>query len=95
MTLAKSLEPYVCGGTAATFGSCCIHPIDLAKVSLHFWVFLALLSFESGWPVFLHLKFSSLSPPSTQAVISLKTLDASLIYSFLCKYFLPPSSKLE
>lgn len=34
MTIAKSLEPYVCGGTAATFGSCCIHPIDLAKVSL-------------------------------------------------------------
>jgi solute carrier family 25 oxoglutarate transporter 11 len=34
MTIAKSLEPYVCGGTAATFGSCCIHPIDLAKVRM-------------------------------------------------------------
>ena len=34
MTIAKSLEPYVCGGTAATFGSCCIHPIDLAKVCI-------------------------------------------------------------
>jgi hypothetical protein len=34
MTISKILEPYVCGGTAATFGSCCIHPIDLAKVGL-------------------------------------------------------------
>lgn len=34
MTIMKSIEPYVCGGTAATFGSCCIHPIDLAKVGL-------------------------------------------------------------
>jgi hypothetical protein len=34
MTISKTLEPYVCGGTAATFGSCCIHPMDLAKVSL-------------------------------------------------------------
>jgi hypothetical protein len=38
MTVAKTLEPYVCGGTAATFGSCCIHPMDLAKVSFSFCV---------------------------------------------------------
>jgi len=37
MTVAKSLEPYVCGGTAATFGSCCIHPIDLAKVRMQIY----------------------------------------------------------
>jgi len=37
MTISKSLEPYVCGGTAATFGSCCIHPIDLAKVRMQIY----------------------------------------------------------
>jgi solute carrier family 25 oxoglutarate transporter 11 len=37
MTVAKQLEPYVCGGTAATFGSCCIHPIDLAKVRMQIY----------------------------------------------------------
>jgi hypothetical protein len=31
--LAKNLEPFVCGGAAATFASVIIHPIDLAKVS--------------------------------------------------------------
>ena len=31
--LAKALEPFVCGGSAATFASIIIHPIDLAKVS--------------------------------------------------------------
>jgi solute carrier family 25 oxoglutarate transporter 11 len=30
--LAKALEPFVCGGSAATFASIFIHPIDLAKV---------------------------------------------------------------
>lgn len=37
MTISKILEPYVCGGTAATFGSCCIHPIDLAKVRMQIY----------------------------------------------------------
>lgn len=37
MTVSKTLEPYVCGGTAATFGSCCIHPIDLAKVRMQIY----------------------------------------------------------
>lgn len=32
--LAKQLEPFVCGGTAATFASIVIHPIDLAKVRM-------------------------------------------------------------
>lgn len=30
--VAKQLEPFVCGGAAATFASVIIHPIDLAKV---------------------------------------------------------------
>mmetsp|Transcript_8613 Transcript_8613/g.12482 ORF Transcript_8613/g.12482 Transcript_8613/m.12482 type:complete len:312 (-) Transcript_8613:2159-3094(-) len=33
-SLAKNLEPFVCGGTAASFASCIIHPIDLAKVRM-------------------------------------------------------------
>jgi len=37
MTISKTLEPYVCGGTAATFGSCCIHPMDLAKVRMQIY----------------------------------------------------------
>jgi solute carrier family 25 (mitochondrial oxoglutarate transporter), member 11 len=35
--LAKTLEPFVCGGMSATFASCCIHPIDLAKVRLQLY----------------------------------------------------------
>mmetsp|Transcript_38887 Transcript_38887/g.116939 ORF Transcript_38887/g.116939 Transcript_38887/m.116939 type:complete len:313 (-) Transcript_38887:350-1288(-) len=31
---AKTAEPFVCGGSAATFASCIIHPIDLAKVRM-------------------------------------------------------------
>lgn len=31
--VAKTLEPFVCGGAAATFASIIIHPIDLAKAS--------------------------------------------------------------
>ena len=30
--VAKALEPFVCGGSAATFASIVIHPMDLAKV---------------------------------------------------------------
>ena len=32
MPVAKTLEPFVCGGSAATFASIVIHPMDLAKV---------------------------------------------------------------
>lgn len=32
--MAKALEPFVCGGSAATFASVVIHPIDLAKVRM-------------------------------------------------------------
>ena len=32
MGLAKTAEPFVCGGSAAAFASVVIHPIDLAKV---------------------------------------------------------------
>uniref|UniRef100_A0A7R9U5J4 Uncharacterized protein n=1 Tax=Pinguiococcus pyrenoidosus TaxID=172671 RepID=A0A7R9U5J4_9STRA len=32
--VARALQPFVCGGTAACFASCIIHPIDLAKVRL-------------------------------------------------------------
>jgi len=35
--LAKSAEPFVCGGLAATFASCAIHPIDLAKVRMQLY----------------------------------------------------------
>jgi len=34
MTVAKKAEPFVCGGSAAMFASCVIHPIDLAKVRM-------------------------------------------------------------
>lgn len=32
--IASALKPYICGGSAAMFASCCIHPIDLTKVRL-------------------------------------------------------------
>mmetsp|Transcript_22182 Transcript_22182/g.53747 ORF Transcript_22182/g.53747 Transcript_22182/m.53747 type:complete len:315 (+) Transcript_22182:158-1102(+) len=32
--IAKIAEPFVCGGSAATFASCVIHPMDLAKVRM-------------------------------------------------------------
>ena len=35
MGVAKSAEPFVCGGSAATFASVIIHPMDLAKVRNH------------------------------------------------------------
>jgi len=31
-SVAQIAEPFVCGGSAATFASCVIHPMDLAKV---------------------------------------------------------------
>uniref|UniRef100_A0A6U3X299 Mitochondrial carrier protein n=1 Tax=Ditylum brightwellii TaxID=49249 RepID=A0A6U3X299_9STRA len=34
---AKAAEPFVCGGSAATFASCVIHPIDLAKVRMQLY----------------------------------------------------------
>lgn len=33
----KKAEPFVCGGSAATFASCVIHPIDLAKVRMQLY----------------------------------------------------------
>lgn len=36
-TFAKAAEPFVCGGAAATFASCVIHPIDLAKVRMQLY----------------------------------------------------------
>ena len=35
--LAKTLEPFVCGGSAATFASIVIHPLDLAKVRMQLY----------------------------------------------------------
>jgi len=35
--LVKKAEPFVCGGSAATFASCIIHPIDLAKVRMQLY----------------------------------------------------------
>lgn len=33
----KTAEPFVCGGSAATFASCVIHPMDLAKVRMQLY----------------------------------------------------------
>lgn len=35
--MAKTLEPFLCGGAAATFASIIIHPIDLAKVRMQLY----------------------------------------------------------
>lgn len=35
--ILKKAEPFVCGGSAATFASCVIHPIDLAKVRMQLY----------------------------------------------------------
>lgn len=37
MGIAKTAEPFICGGSAATFASCVIHPIDLAKVRMQLY----------------------------------------------------------
>lgn len=37
MPLAKTLEPFVCGGSAATCASVVIHPMDLAKVRMQLY----------------------------------------------------------
>lgn len=37
MGFAKQIEPFVCGGSAATFASIIIHPIDLAKVRMQLY----------------------------------------------------------
>lgn len=37
MSIAKVAEPFVCGGTAASFASCVIHPMDLAKVRMQLY----------------------------------------------------------
>lgn len=36
-TFVKTAEPFACGGSAATFASCVIHPIDLAKVRMQLY----------------------------------------------------------
>lgn len=36
-SVAKIAEPFVCGGSAATFASCVIHPMDLAKVRMQLY----------------------------------------------------------
>ena len=33
-TVARALQPYICGGTSAMFASLLIHPIDLTKTRL-------------------------------------------------------------
>ena len=46
MGIAKTAEPFVCGGSAATFASVVIHPIDLAKVCCLFrWEQLSVMKF--------------------------------------------------
>jgi solute carrier family 25 oxoglutarate transporter 11 len=36
-SLAKTLQPFACGGSAATFASVIIHPMDLAKVRMQLY----------------------------------------------------------
>jgi len=36
-SLAQKVEPFACGGSAATFASCVIHPMDLAKVRMQLY----------------------------------------------------------
>ena len=36
-SFAKTLQPFVCGGSAATFASVIIHPMDLAKVRMQLY----------------------------------------------------------
>mmetsp|Transcript_25448 Transcript_25448/g.31358 ORF Transcript_25448/g.31358 Transcript_25448/m.31358 type:complete len:307 (-) Transcript_25448:278-1198(-) len=36
-SFVKGAEPFVCGGSAATFASCVIHPMDLAKVRMQLY----------------------------------------------------------
>lgn len=36
-SIAKIAEPFACGGTAASFASCVIHPLDLAKVRMQLY----------------------------------------------------------
>jgi len=36
-SIAKIAEPFVCGGSAATFASIVIHPMDLAKVRMQLY----------------------------------------------------------
>lgn len=36
-SIAKLAEPFVCGGSAATFASVIIHPMDLAKVRMQLY----------------------------------------------------------
>lgn len=54
MGVAKTLEPFVCGGSAATFASVVIHPIDLAKVraNLHVLVISRTEILATTFPTF-------------------------------------------
>lgn len=36
-SFVKTAEPFACGGSAATFASCVIHPMDLAKVRMQLY----------------------------------------------------------
>jgi hypothetical protein len=62
--VAKQLEPFVCGGAAATFASIVIHPIDLAKVCILGFLFGYLLYVDCVGNAFLQ------SPALTVAMIS-------------------------
>mmetsp|Transcript_33151 Transcript_33151/g.48602 ORF Transcript_33151/g.48602 Transcript_33151/m.48602 type:complete len:306 (+) Transcript_33151:72-989(+) len=53
MGFAKTAEPFVCGGSAATFASCVIHPIDLAKVRMQLYTHLNPGKPVPGFPTLL------------------------------------------
>lgn len=48
--VAKAFQPFVCGGSAATFASIVIHPMDLAKVRPCSWRFQTVLHWLSSFP---------------------------------------------
>jgi solute carrier family 25 oxoglutarate transporter 11 len=58
-TTAEVLQPFVCGGSAATFASCVIHPIDLAKVRMQIYGQLNPGAKVPGFPSVLKSIFNS------------------------------------
>ena len=56
-SFVKTAEPFACGGSAATFASCVIHPMDLAKVSPKIHVSKSLSNVLEFFAVFSQINF--------------------------------------
>lgn len=84
-SVAKTLEPFVCGGAAATFASVIIHPIDLAKVRFHRDALDGIheLFYSLGNDVIDNFFLSTLSKGSNAIVWSTKSRQTC---SVLCYY---------